>query len=224
MRITDLGFGAKAVLTDSTDGDLLGGDSGDNLLSLRRSILNRPWVTINQIHSDIVLSAGLNISDDVVLGPGDAVVTENKSIALGVFVADCGNIGLVGDNQMKAAVHCGWRGLENEILQKTVNILRSKGAEKINAVIGPNIGPECYEFQKKDMAPLIDRYGPEAQSVTSELTPSLNIPYIILSILSQYEVNIVYRDLNCTKCSGKHFSYRKDATDKRQVLAVYFED
>ncbi len=79
----------------------------------------------------------------------DGLVTDCKNIPLVVFYADCVPI-LLADtkNAVVAAVHSGWRGTVGSIAQNAVKIMCEQFGSKtgdIKAVIGPSIGPCCFE-------------------------------------------------------------------------------
>jgi len=57
-----------------------------------------------------------------------------------VLVADCVPVALVGAGQA-AMLHCGWRGLAGDLVQRALD----EFAEPPVAVVGPGIGPCCYE-------------------------------------------------------------------------------
>ena len=104
-----------------------------------------------QIHSDIVNTVdSSNISDKY---EGDALITNIKKVPLLVFTADCVPIAII-DKKNKAigAVHAGWRGTYEKIAQKTIEEMSKKyntNVEDIVCVIGPSIGPCCYEVSKE---------------------------------------------------------------------------
>jgi YfiH family protein len=80
---------------------------------------------------------------------GDALMTHEPGILLGVRVADCMPI-LLADARRRAvaAIHAGWRGALARIIEKAVGDLRriygSKPADLI-AAVGPSIRACCYE-------------------------------------------------------------------------------
>lgn len=85
------------------------------------------------------------------LAPGaeaDALLTEAEGQAVGVVTADCVPI-LLADERGRAvaAVHAGWRGSAQRVAERAVHALAraSGGAAGLLAVIGPHIGPCCYE-------------------------------------------------------------------------------
>jgi hypothetical protein len=78
----------------------------------------------------------------------DALVTSRPAIALAVGVADCAPVLLADpDARVIAAVHAGWRGAFDGILESTVAAMGRQGArrERIVAAIGPTISREAYE-------------------------------------------------------------------------------
>jgi len=84
------------------------------------------------------------------MGPkGDAVVTREPGLAVGVGSADCGPV-LFADAQARivAAAHAGWKGALAGILESTIATMETLGAERgrIVAVLGPTISADAYEI------------------------------------------------------------------------------
>lgn len=80
---------------------------------------------------------------------GDALVTRQEGIIIGVQAADCLPI-LVYDTvaRVVAAVHAGWRGTASGILKKTIRTMSdrfSSSPSEIVIAIGPGIRWCCYE-------------------------------------------------------------------------------
>jgi polyphenol oxidase len=102
--------------------------------------------TVRQIHSNRIVVANGNSG---FMGEGDALITAHPGTLLSVRTADCLPI-LIADvrNRAVAAIHAGWRGTVSEIAAKTVRAMeREYGSrrEDLRAVIGPGIGPCCFE-------------------------------------------------------------------------------
>lgn len=100
---------------------------------------------LRQVHSSRVLEAGAGCD----AGEGDALMTNERGVWLGVKTADCVPV-LLADagGRAVAAVHAGWRGTRSGIVQAAVEQLRSRYGvtpEALYAAIGPSIGPCCYE-------------------------------------------------------------------------------
>ncbi|PCI32659.1 MAG: polyphenol oxidase [Alphaproteobacteria bacterium] len=94
--------------------------------------------------------------DEDSLPRGDALVTRQKNIALGILTADCAPV-LFADpsNGVIGAAHAGWKGALTGIVENTLQMMYQHGAElnQISAVVGPCISQGNYEvgpeFRKK---------------------------------------------------------------------------
>jgi YfiH family protein len=120
-------------------------------------------VILNQTHSDIVLDS---TSFEITSSEADAHYTRQSKFALGIRTADCIPV-MIHDPEsgLIAAVHAGWRGIENEIIRKTCLKLKAEGASLIDARawIGPHILSESFEVGMDVAARLEARF----QSVQS---------------------------------------------------------
>lgn len=76
-------------------------------------------------------------------GEADALFTGRTDLAMAVATADCLPIVLSGLHQ-SAVIHAGWRGLEGGIVRQSLSAFTEQTG-KIEAWIGPGIGPCCYE-------------------------------------------------------------------------------
>lgn len=117
----------------------------DNLDKTIRMFTERlgPIAHMRQTHGDRVAYA----QTSGVYEECDAIFTDKKDIWLAVKTADCVPI-LLSTPVAVAAIHAGWRGLENGIISKTVNILMDEfgiDAHEMHALIGPCISQENYE-------------------------------------------------------------------------------
>ncbi len=102
-------------------------------------------VTLRQIHSDKVLAA----KQPGCLGEGDALITDRPGLTLTIRTADCLPV-LIADpeKQAVAAIHAGWRGALQEVVPKTVEVMRERfgsRSEDLVIAVGPGIGPCCFE-------------------------------------------------------------------------------
>lgn len=100
-----------------------------------------------QVHADRVLY--LDEPFDLYSRPDcDALVTDQKDLAIGVITADCVPL-LLCDPVRKtiAAVHSGWKGTVLNITRKTLQMMSLQGSlpADILAVIGPCIHQQSYE-------------------------------------------------------------------------------
>lgn len=91
---------------------------------------------LKQTHSDIVVESSENREVT-----GDSHYTNKKNAALGVYTADCVSV-LIYSNAKIGAIHAGWRGIESQIICKTIVNFEPK---KANVFIGPHIKLEHFE-------------------------------------------------------------------------------
>ena len=102
---------------------------------------------LHQTHSSIVVP--ITTKEPFEKTPyGDALVTNQPNIFLGIKTADCAPV-LMADPEKRvvAAAHAGWRGAVGGILKNTIETMVEMGAERRNiiALIGPCIAPQSYE-------------------------------------------------------------------------------
>lgn len=111
-----------------------------------------------QIHSDIVTvvnSAG-------VCGESDAMITDKINLGLVISAADCTSV-YIYDYKLKviAAIHSGWRGTKEKIVDKTLQILLRDfdcKAENLFVYIGPSISQANYEVGKEVAEQFDEKY------------------------------------------------------------------
>ena len=81
----------------------------------------------------------------------DYLITDLKNIGIGVLTADCLPIIIIDDKlSVVAAIHAGWRGTVNGIIEDCVNnLINNFGSnpENLSAYLGPCAKSCCYEVQ-----------------------------------------------------------------------------
>jgi len=95
--------------------------------------------------------------------PGDGLWTDEPGVPMLALGADCALIGMARTNGLKpalAVLHAGWRGLLDGIVESAATILGPGFA----AVVGPTIGPCCYEVGDEVARPFRARFGEEIVS------------------------------------------------------------
>lgn len=195
------------------------------LNSLKKEFNVDDIIYLKQIHSDKILKYVKNnksIKDE----EGDAIITNEKNVIIGVFTADCVPIILVDEeNQVVAAIHSGWRGTFESITLKTIQKMKNEfntNESNIKAYIGPHIRKCCYEVSEELKLNFIDRKKTiSEQELFNE--NNLNLEACILDDLKTAGVqdnNISSLDL-CTYCSDdiKLHSYRKSQGSYGRMLS-----
>lgn len=163
---------------------------------------------MKQVHgNNIQITSG----DSSELAEVDGLVTNQKSIALAVQVADCLPLLLQSDIAI-AAVHVGRKGLVNGVAIKAVAAMKRLGATKITGVVGPHICGNCYEVDQS-LFNEITKVHPAAKSTNRRLN--------LFAGLADQISDIPLENLNiCTLENPNYFSYRRGGETGRQVGVI----
>lgn len=105
---------------------------------------NAKLIEIHQTHSNNVHI----YENQEAIPDADAIVTDQRNIALSVVTADCAPVLFADENAgVIGAAHAGWKGAYTGILANTLSKMCQLGAEinNISAVIGPCISQTSYE-------------------------------------------------------------------------------
>ena len=156
----------------------------------------------------------------------DAAVTASPGAQLLIRTADCAPVAFVGRNiggdvVGVGAAHAGWRGLVSGILPETVTALRSLGAERISASLGPCIGVECYEFGQPEIELLSGSLGSAVVGRAANGSLALDLVAAVRHSLHTVDVDVDTSAWSCTACDGQRFfSFRARRESGRQGLIV----
>ncbi len=153
----------------------------------------------------------------------DAIVTAQVSVPIGVLGADCSLIGLTSREGVIGVVHAGWRGLLAGVVEQCIEQMHALGAHDIAAIIGPTIGPECYEFSPSDLAPLVARFGDAVHVVREDGSDAFDLVAGVTIALERVGVIDVRRLGGCTACDPDFFSWRARRDNERHALVIWRE-
>ena len=118
-----------------------------SLVAKHIGVSHEQLLTLYQVHSPevVTVTSPWDIND---LPKADAMVTNEKGLALGILTADCVPV-LFADhkNGIIGAAHAGWKGALAGVVANTVEAMCELGAERthINATVGPAIAQKSYE-------------------------------------------------------------------------------
>lgn len=152
--------------------------------------------------------------------PADGLYTEEPGLGTIVLAADCLPVALVrcvqnGERPGLALLHVGRGGLLAGIVRSGVAAL---GRGELAAVIGPGIGPCCYEVGDEVAAPFRSRFGEKV----------LRGRHLDLWRATELElraegVREVDRTDLCTACAPERFfSHRRDRGDTGRQGAIAY--
>jgi len=148
----------------------------------------------------------------------DGLWSDEPGRAMLLLTADCMPIAIARSDGVRPAVeilHAGWRGLLAGIVAAGV---RAIGARKLVAVIGPSIGPCCYEVGDEVAAPFREAFGDDVVREGNKL----DLWTAAERALRAAGVEHVERFDLCTACHGdRFFSHRRDhgRTGRQGVIA-----
>ncbi len=187
-------------------------------LSLSLGLPNEPaWLEQTHTNQCVIIEEDTN-------RVADAAITRQKTSALAIMTADCLPI-LLCDQQGTeiAAIHAGWRGLANGIIENTLAKMKSPPATLL-AWIGPAICQSCYETGEDVKHTFITRY-PFTNSTFLNKNSHLyaNLPKMAELILQSCGVTAVYQSAVCTFESKQLYSYRREAQTGRIATLIWFK-
>ncbi len=192
------------------------------------------WVAPRQIHGTHVKTvydsdAGKGgVSEESAVSLADGLITSYKELALIVLVADCVPVLLFEHKcRVVAAVHAGWRGVLGGIAVSAVRKMRKYygcGPSKISAILGPHIGPCCFEVGHD----LAKRFEEEiGQSVVRQREDDGYFVNLGKALSFQLEFeglkpNHICFTGKCTCCEDDYFSYRRDGGTTGRQCGIIF--
>jgi YfiH family protein len=135
----------------------------------------------------------------------DGHATALRGVGVMVLVADCLPV-LLGSEGAVAALHAGWRGLSEGVLEEGVRALRELGGGgEIAAVIGPGAGPCCYEVGEEVHAAFAS-----GSEVGRHRRGRIDLPGLARERLQAAGVARIEDVGVCTICDARLFSHRRE--------------
>jgi YfiH family protein len=194
-------FGSRA------DGDARSDDLARDALSAEFGI-SPDWATIKQVHGSVIAFA----EAPGFCGEADGLMTETLDLPLAIATADCVPVVLISQHA-RAVVHAGWRGVASGVVVEAIDTMERSGNTVVCAVIGPHIGPCCYEVGQE----VVDAVGgfearTRAGGVSIDLSKAVSAQIGTLKIV---DMGV------CTFEDETMASYRQDRTSDRQVTVAW---
>lgn len=156
----------------------------------------------------------------------DAAITRSPLHPLVILTADCLPITLCNiQGDEIAAIHAGWKGLFNGIVENTLYKMNSDTSDLL-AWIGPAICQNCYEVGDEVHQSFTEKY--PLSHVAFKPTGSkwfANLPKIAKLILNLHGVTAVYQSDLCTfELKNEFYSYRRQSQTGRIGTFIWFND
>jgi YfiH family protein len=149
----------------------------------------------------------------------DGLWSDRSGQAMALVTADCYPVAIArlsdrGGGAALCVLHVGWRGLLEGIAEAGVGAV---GGEALKAIVGPGIGPCCYEVGEEVAGPFRERFG-----ASVVVDGKLDLPAATEQALLEAGVASVGRTGHCTACEPDlFFSHRRDRgrTGRQGVIA-----
>ncbi|MBA2559482.1 MAG: laccase domain-containing protein [Propionibacteriales bacterium] len=165
--------------------------------------------TMRQVHGRAACIVG---SSTTAVPTCDALVTDADDVALCVRAADCVPVVLAdSDAGVVAVVHAGRQSVVAGVLASALSTMRTLGAQRVEAWIGPYVCGGCYEVPPQLRAE-VAAVSASAFANTRWGTPSVDLGAAVASQLTT--AGCVVNDVSrCTRESADLYSYRRDGEE-----------
>lgn len=189
-----------------------------------RSVLNLPaepcW--LQQVHGNCAVDAAAQAQPC----QADAAYTDQPGVVCAVLTADCLPLLLCNRAGTRvAAVHAGWRGLANGVIERTLAGFTESGSE-LMAWMGPAIGPRAFEVGDEVRAEFVAHDGVAAAAFQPARAGHwfADLYTLARQRLAACAVNAVYGGDYCTYTDAARFySYRRDGSTGRMASLIWLE-
>lgn len=178
---------------------------------------------LQQVHGIDIVNLDNNIHSTVI---ADGSYTTNTGKVCVVMTADCLPLLLCNKQGTEiAAVHAGWRGLCDGVIESAVKKFRSS-PQDILALIGPCIGPHAFEVGQEVYHAFVAHSQPArlAFSNTSNNKYMANLALLAKQRLNALDVNNITQSNLCTYANpALFFSYRRQAITGRMASFIWIK-
>ena len=210
----------QVVFTDRADGDFSIQSDPASLEDNRRSVVDRPWTWLRQVHGSRVVE--VTRAGEWAGTEADGAATTSPLAPLAVMTADCAPVVLIADEGF-AVVHAGWRGLVAGIVEEAAQRLVDLGAAApLASLVGPCINPGAYEFSEHDLTTAVGRLGSAVRSETAWGTPALDVPAAVTAACERAGWPAPSIAPACTS-DERWFSHRTRMDPGRQATVAWLE-
>ncbi|MFA0414179.1 peptidoglycan editing factor PgeF [Vibrio renipiscarius] len=212
----------------------LGSHVGDNLDTVLK---NRQYLTqkaempsapiwLNQTHSTVVQRVSSPIDTPL---NADGLVTSNKGVVISAMTADCLPVLLTNaQGTQVSAVHAGWRGLANGIIENAVAMFEHDVSNSnVIAWLGPAIGSTAFEVGEDVRQAFCDADSQAMMAFKSTGQSGkwwANMELLATQRLNALGVTQVFASGLCTYSNPEQFySYRRDGVTGRFASFIWIE-
>jgi YfiH family protein len=177
---------------------------------------------VRQTHGKRVVHTSLHSIDFA--QEADAHYTSEKNLGLCISTADCIPALIYHENpRWIAAIHAGWRGVENQILKATVQQLLRLNCrpEDMKILVGAHIQKQSFEVEADVKDKLIKISKPEFADQISDQKYLVDLHRIFEFQMKSLGINLnnVTWEKIDTVTSPEHHSFRRDKENSGRMLS-----
>lgn len=183
---------------------------------LRECKLNKKnLVTMSQVHSSNVTMVTENEKEKRI-PECDGLLTKDKNVILATVTADCVPFMVYDEKKcIYGAVHAGYKGIINGVVEETIQIMKHEGADEknIKATLGPSINSCCYAITKERAETFQNTFEHARKALeTRNGQVYIELKKIITEELLRLGVkkDNITSVHECTKCGNNYYSFRRD--------------
>lgn len=191
-------------------------ENGWEYLERNFSIKREDVVLPVQEHTSVVLF------DENPSSPSDGVFISTPGKGAGVLTADCVPLLFLLPNKAIGAVHAGWRGLKNRIVEKAIreaSIHYRVPPEDFAVAIGPSAGSCCYEIKEDVESAFIKAgYGEFIERRNGIFLNMKRVAEIQCRASGVKKIEVIER---CTICDRRFHSWRRGSKGKMLSLVFF---
>lgn len=179
-------------------------------------------IWLNQTHSTVVAQASAPTKQVL---DADGVFTSSSQVVCSAMTADCLPVLLTNTQGTQvAAVHAGWRGLANGIVENALELFSGE----VMAWLGPAIGPQAFEVGEDVLQAFVDFDSQAHQAFTPRNVEGkwlADMSKLATQRLNKLGVTQVFDSGLCTfQDKNDFYSYRRDGVTGRQATFIWIED
>ena len=189
---------------------------GDRTLSLdvlldHLGLAGRAVVRLQQVHGEAILDVVEPPAPGQVRDGYDGAVTDHRGVVLMIRTADCAALGFYDPAHHAIGVaHVGWRGLAAGVSARAVAAMVRRWGTRpadLRVVIGPLIGPCCYDVGPELAARFPAWIRTEGQRRTLDLHAAIHAQLAQLGVSPAHIADSGV----CTACHvDRFYSYRRE--------------
>jgi YfiH family protein len=230
-------------ITDKRDGNMSAKfDKVGIVYKRREKVLKRfgfglkDIVLLEQKHTANVRIArrkhlGFALKSETPFKPADALITKEKNIVLGIFIADCLPVFFYDPKkEIISLAHAGWKGLYKGIIQNVIKKFKNLGSSPQNILIyiGPSIGPCHYNVEEERINLFKEKYPFLDKSFYRKAKGKYYLNLWKIAKLFLIKEGLKNRNIEisqiCTYCHKNLFSYRreKEKEEKSGQMFAFF--